>query len=128
MQRIVSKAEAEAGEGGRSGLGENGEAGGRSAPARISRGSGFLASRYTDARLDQELEAPVAENSLEDYIKVKKPKKKGKGAKAVEEPSQATEATGAEDVKQVVVSCPVCGEFEGDEAAVAHHVEMHFGE
>ena len=27
-----------------------------------------------------------------------------------------------------VVACPVCGIFEGDEAAVAHHVEEHFGE
>jgi hypothetical protein len=26
------------------------------------------------------------------------------------------------------VVCPVCGEFEGDERAVAHHVEGHFGE
>ena len=24
--------------------------------------------------------------------------------------------------------CPVCGEFEGDEVAVAHHVEQHFAE
>jgi hypothetical protein len=24
--------------------------------------------------------------------------------------------------------CPVCGEFEGDEKAVAFHVEEHFGE
>lgn len=27
-----------------------------------------------------------------------------------------------------VVTCPVCRVFEGDEAAVAHHVEEHFGE
>ncbi|KAF2850120.1 hypothetical protein T440DRAFT_397806 [Plenodomus tracheiphilus IPT5] len=26
-----------------------------------------------------------------------------------------------------MATCPVCGEFEGDEAAVAHHVEEHFG-
>jgi len=25
-----------------------------------------------------------------------------------------------------VAKCPVCGEFEGDEPAVAHHVEQHF--
>lgn len=24
--------------------------------------------------------------------------------------------------------CPVCGDFEGDEAAVAHHVAGHFGD
>ncbi len=27
-----------------------------------------------------------------------------------------------------VVKCPVCGEFEGDERAVAFHVEGHFAE
>ncbi|KAL3468250.1 hypothetical protein BJX64DRAFT_247156 [Aspergillus heterothallicus] len=27
-----------------------------------------------------------------------------------------------------VVACPVCGDFEGDEAAVAHHVSSHFGD
>jgi hypothetical protein len=27
-----------------------------------------------------------------------------------------------------VATCPVCGEFEGDETAVAHHVESHFGQ
>ncbi|EFQ93998.1 hypothetical protein PTT_08423 [Pyrenophora teres f. teres 0-1] len=27
-----------------------------------------------------------------------------------------------------VATCPICGVFEGDEAAVAHHVEEHFGE
>lgn len=25
-------------------------------------------------------------------------------------------------------TCPVCGEFEGDSAAVAHHVAGHFGD
>lgn len=25
-----------------------------------------------------------------------------------------------------IVKCPVCGDFEGDEAAVAHHVAGHF--
>jgi uncharacterized repeat protein (TIGR03833 family) len=27
-----------------------------------------------------------------------------------------------------VATCPVCGDFEGNEVAVAHHVESHFGE
>jgi hypothetical protein len=26
----------------------------------------------------------------------------------------------------VLSKCPVCGEFEGDEAAVSHHVDTHF--
>jgi hypothetical protein len=31
-------------------------------------------------------------------------------------------------VKTATAVCPVCGEFEGDEMAVAHHVEQHFAE
>lgn len=34
---------------------------------------------------------------------------------------------GRRDVSQEMAVCPVCGEFEGDEQAVAHHVEEHFG-
>ncbi|PWY88104.1 hypothetical protein BO94DRAFT_595956 [Aspergillus sclerotioniger CBS 115572] len=30
------------------------------------------------------------------------------------------------DFEYSIVKCPVCGEFEGDEAAVAHHVAGHF--
>jgi hypothetical protein len=29
--------------------------------------------------------------------------------------------------QEEIATCPVCGEFEGDESAVAHHVEGHFG-
>jgi uncharacterized repeat protein (TIGR03833 family) len=29
-------------------------------------------------------------------------------------------------ITTVMAKCPVCGEFEGDEAAVSHHVESHF--
>jgi hypothetical protein len=35
---------------------------------------------------------------------------------------------GGKVVAEDVVKCPVCGEFEGDERAVAHHVEGHFGD
>ena len=34
---------------------------------------------------------------------------------------------GKVEEKVEMVKCPVCGEFEGDEMAVAHHVESHFG-
>ncbi|KAF3914809.1 hypothetical protein ABW20_dc0102757 [Dactylellina cionopaga] len=30
------------------------------------------------------------------------------------------------DIEAAVVRCPVCGNFEGDETAVQHHVEQHF--
>ncbi|KAF2676098.1 hypothetical protein K458DRAFT_424958 [Lentithecium fluviatile CBS 122367] len=35
-------------------------------------------------------------------------------------------AGGALEVEKEVAVCPVCGEFEGDERAVSHHVETHF--
>jgi hypothetical protein len=31
------------------------------------------------------------------------------------------------DAASAIVVCPVCGSFEGDEIAVAHHVAEHFG-
>ncbi|KAF1834385.1 hypothetical protein BDW02DRAFT_457218, partial [Decorospora gaudefroyi] len=38
------------------------------------------------------------------------------------------ESRGSGATQVGVVTCPVCGEFEGDEGAVARHVEDHFGE
>ena len=35
---------------------------------------------------------------------------------------------GTVDFASATATCPVCGSFEGDEAAVAHHVEEHFQE
>lgn len=32
------------------------------------------------------------------------------------------------DLKSETATCPVCGIFEGDERAVAHHVESHFAD
>ncbi|EPS37933.1 hypothetical protein H072_8359 [Dactylellina haptotyla CBS 200.50] len=33
---------------------------------------------------------------------------------------------GLDGTSEVAVRCPVCGDFEGDERAVQHHVESHF--
>ena len=44
--------------------------------------------------------------------------------------SQGSESGGPgqsqSDFEYRIVTCPVCGVFEGDEAAVAHHVAGHF--
>lgn len=75
-----------------------------------------------DIRLDDDGEAPAEEIDLFAYMKPAKQKKKKGGARtqeAAEEEEVVKEAA-------TVASCPVCGEFEGDEAAVAHHVESHF--
>lgn len=74
-----------------------------------------------DIRLDDDGEAPAEEIDLFAYMKPAKQKKKG-GAKV-------QESVGEEEVVReaaTTASCPVCGEFEGDEMAVAHHVESHF--
>jgi hypothetical protein len=74
-----------------------------------------------DIRLDEDGEAPAEEIDLFAYVKPAKQKKRG-GAK-VQEPVQEEEV-----IKEAATtaSCPVCGNFEGDEMAVAHHVESHF--
>jgi uncharacterized repeat protein (TIGR03833 family) len=73
-----------------------------------------------DIRLDEDGEAPAEEIDLFAYVKPAKQKKRGgaKVQKPVEEEVVKEAATTA--------SCPVCGNFEGDEMAVAHHVESHF--
>jgi hypothetical protein len=46
---------------------------------------------------------------------------------ALEEADRRHQGDSGRDMSGVeVATCPVCGEFEGDEAAVAHHVEQHF--
>lgn len=75
-----------------------------------------------DVRLDDDGEAPAEEIDLFAYVKPAKQKKRKGGAKVqelVEEEEVVKEAT-------TTASCPVCGNFEGDETAVAHHVESHF--
>lgn len=44
---------------------------------------------------------------------------------AADQRHKAERGVGGE--KEETATCPVCGNFEGDERAVAHHVESHFG-
>ncbi|KAI1081688.1 hypothetical protein F5B20DRAFT_52645 [Whalleya microplaca] len=94
--------------------------------------------RYRDIRLDESLEAPPEQIDLAAYIVPSKRKGKGKGKKGPKA-DQPNEPTGSDDASHIsgsnatakisstTAKCPVCGGFEGDEAAVAHHVEEHFG-
>ncbi|KAK0750324.1 hypothetical protein B0T18DRAFT_428286 [Schizothecium vesticola] len=75
---------------------------------------------------------PAPEVGLDAYIKPGR-QRKGRRGKAGTGTSTSTEAgssTVVEAADDVVAgettTCPVCGEFEGDEAAVAHHVATHF--
>ena len=79
-------------------------------------------SRYTDTRLDDDqAEAPQTNYDLSAFIKLAKPKKRG------QKPVPLVTKGSDENVERHTATCPVCGQFEGDEAAVAHHVEGHFG-
>ncbi|KAK1144830.1 hypothetical protein N8T08_004843 [Aspergillus melleus] len=89
-----------------------------------------------DMRLDGPEEPSSEPLNLDMYIRPAKGKKRDKK-------SQPEQSTGEEERREdgsidasvpaqatatVTVKCPVCTEFEGDDAAVAHHVADHFGE
>ncbi|KAK8091227.1 hypothetical protein PG994_000732 [Apiospora phragmitis] len=109
-------------------------------PAPQIRNEGRQRPQYQDVRFEGHFEPPSEQIDLAAYIKPAKQKKKGrKGAAAKDEPSAATTtdaasggegssnaAPAATDVVSATATCPVCGAFEGDEAAVAHHVATHF--
>jgi uncharacterized repeat protein (TIGR03833 family) len=74
------------------------------------------------------VEPPSQTIGLDAYIT--KPRRRGKVGK---HGSSQTPSSGGSHEEQAarsseVVNCPVCGDFEGDEAAVAHHVSGHFGD
>jgi hypothetical protein len=118
VQAIVSETEGERGEavvgGAGVGLGRDGEGAGA-----VRRGGGMRGGRiekdireedeylYDDNRVPDRSQGLFA--ALEEADR-RHLEQLGGGGKGVEE----------------VVKCPVCGEFEGDERAVAHHVEEHF--
>ncbi|KAK7752022.1 hypothetical protein SLS62_005984 [Diatrype stigma] len=92
--------------------------------------------RYRDVRLDDDLALPPEQIDLGAYIVP--PKRKGKGKKKANAAAQpADPADDGHDLASnsssvaagpasTTATCPVCNAFEGDEAAVAHHVTEHF--
>ncbi|KAH6614390.1 hypothetical protein B0J18DRAFT_299945 [Chaetomium sp. MPI-SDFR-AT-0129] len=93
------------------------------------------APQYVDARYDQEQPSSSQPIGLEAYIKPAKKRGKGKN-----KPSEAAEATTVsfssppqipdlseeQSLEKTDATCPVCGDFRGDEAALTHHVQSHF--
>lgn len=73
---------------------------------------------------------PSQHIGLDAYITRGKPRQNGKGGgrNSRQVPVDAREEE--EDVVQAseTVTCPVCGDFNGDELAVAHHVASHFSD
>lgn len=98
-------------------------------PIRGRRRDGGGDIRYTE---DQDL--PPQQIGLDAYVKEKKPKKRGRGKGnsstngATDDEPPAGDSAVDSSAPPESVTCPVCGEFEGDEAAVAHHVASHFDE
>lgn len=136
VQKMVSKEEAMTSSAGLSGLGRNGETSTAQTGVNTATAESiaFSRSRYSDFRND-ETEEPEREISLADYVV--KDKRKNKGAKPNDpanvdqvyqefEQMEAIQGTNATSKSSPTVTCPVCGEFEGDEVAVAHHVDSHF--
>ncbi|EOA90192.1 hypothetical protein ACJQWK_07835 [Exserohilum turcicum] len=115
VQSLVSEAEGERGEalvgGAGAGLGRDGEAGG--ARARIAGGRMERDIRDDNGYLfDESKCVNVADTGL---------------FAALEEADRRHEERWAGGAADSAV-CPVCGDFEGDEMAVARHVEGHFAE
>ncbi|KAG4442102.1 hypothetical protein IFR05_002388 [Cadophora sp. M221] len=145
VQRMASEEEARTGSAELSDLGRNGESSGgvlaseRGEEQSAMMGSqigGFTGRKYGDYRLDAPDEPPASELSLEDYIVTKGNKKnrRGKNVQKLETDPEIVNAgplrkgaSGDESaLKSATSLCPVCGEFEGDEVSVAHHVNGHF--
>ncbi|KAI1749984.1 hypothetical protein F4782DRAFT_510909 [Xylaria castorea] len=103
--------------------------------ARKPRGQGRQ-PQYRDARLEEPLDAAAEQIDLGAYIVPPRRKgrtKKGRIANSDEADNSETISPNNNDnykamaaVTSTIATCPVCGAFEGDEAAVAHHVAEHF--
>lgn len=72
----------------------------------------------------------VRHDALDMYIRPAKAKKKSKKTQAGrnEQPEERLEDTDGATQLPGSLKCPVCADFEGDEAAVTHHVASHFEE
>lgn len=125
VQRMVHQEEAAAGEAGLSNLSRNGEPV-YSTGVMGARPSRFTA-RYSDARDEWHPDAPERHTpSLGDYLKP--------GSRRLDEEDQGydrhtSQPARMEEANLVSTTiCPVCNTFEGDETAVAHHIESHFAD
>ena len=137
VQAVVEEAKGLEGEGAAGGVGTNLERDGEDGRAFGGRGCGAF-KQVQDVRedghlWDENVQPKEYFADVQFTVKQKKGKRKGKGVAAAEEqqPSDVGEGFGKVDrevEEKGVATCPVCGEFEGDERAVAHHVEGHFAE
>jgi uncharacterized repeat protein (TIGR03833 family) len=128
VQRIVDQGIAKDASEGLSSLGRNGEpdstvTGIGSTPQAVSSSRHFADIRddpydYANSSTSRE---PI---NLVDYIKPSKNRKKKSGPKKPEEKEDEPNVTPT--IPAEIVTCPVCGLFEGDEEAVSFHANTHF--
>ncbi|OLN97350.1 Uncharacterized protein YwbE [Colletotrichum chlorophyti] len=76
-------------------------------------------------RQESEAELPPSQVGLEAYIR---PSNQKSGARGGRNPGAASygDQQQTPPATSEIVTCPVCGTFEGDAAAVEHHVAGHF--
>ncbi|KAI0165935.1 hypothetical protein GGR57DRAFT_143395 [Xylariaceae sp. FL1272] len=100
-----------------------------SEPAPLSTTAAPEARRPRRRGGDNDDAQPAVQANLASYIV--HPKRKGKDRNRYRQGEDATGSSNghipATDIVSTTAACPVCGEFEGDETAVAHHVAEHFG-
>jgi uncharacterized repeat protein (TIGR03833 family) len=124
VQKMISDETAPAAAQGLNELGRNGEHAGQ-----------VRSSRYTnDLTLDEEygLPTPSSAHTIGDYFVGLETKHKSSSSGNNVRPISNNFDTDADmegesaDFMSADITCPVCGAFQGDEAAVARHVNMHF--
>lgn len=118
VQRMATEEEAHTGSAGLSTVGRNGEG--------LNNRSGIVNSPATvgpqfrrNERAREEVDEPGSTYSLDAFLPVGHPLRDDE----VNTSSTASNYTAGQSTSQV---CPVCGQFEGDEVAVSHHVATHF--
>ncbi|PBP16061.1 hypothetical protein BUE80_DR013147 [Diplocarpon rosae] len=139
VQKMASEQAARNGCEGLSGLGRNGEGSRRGGvPLQGQSGSesgltmaAVTANQFSDFRVDAPDQPPRSELSLEDYVVVKGNQRKQRKNAGATQRATSTSGTGTNGdqtsgIQSSTSVCPVCGQFEGDEVAVAHHVNSHF--
>ncbi|KAK1979513.1 hypothetical protein LZ30DRAFT_596713 [Colletotrichum cereale] len=99
-------------------------------PAGVGAGlAGFADSRPPrrgqGPRPEADADLPPSQVGLEAFIRPAKQKSGGRGRPAADSGTGAAGAVPCTAASEAV-TCPVCGDFEGDAAAVEHHVAAHF--
>ncbi|EFQ31069.1 hypothetical protein CGRA01v4_08481 [Colletotrichum graminicola] len=76
-------------------------------------------------RQEADADLPPSQVGLEAYIRPVKQKSGARGRSGAAPGNETADAVSRPAASEVV-TCPVCGDFEGDTSAVEHHVASHF--